>query len=111
MTITIEQTQVPLRVDETGTVRVGGTRVILDLVIRAYKRGQRPEAIVRAYDTLKLADVYAVIAYYLDHQDEIDAYLAVREKEARQLRKKIETELTPPEIRERILAARARRKC
>jgi len=74
MTIPASTTlDVPLRVDGTGTIRIGKTRVILDLVIGAFHMGQPPEQIVQAYDALKLADVYAVIAYYLAHRTEIDA--------------------------------------
>ncbi len=58
----------PLRVDEGGAVRVGNSRVSLDLVVEQYENGMTPEDLVRAYDTLDLADVHAVIAYYLRHR-------------------------------------------
>jgi hypothetical protein len=41
---------------------------------------------------LDLADVYAVIAYYLRHRDEVRAYLKRREEEAEALRAKIEAD-------------------
>lgn len=50
----------PLRVAEGGVVRVGKSRVSLDLIVEQYENGLTPEAMVRAYDTLALADVYAV---------------------------------------------------
>ena len=62
----------PLRVDEGGAVRVGKSRVNLDLVVEQYENGATPEEIARAYDTLDLADVYGVIAYYLRHRQDID---------------------------------------
>src|SRR2546423_11141195 len=68
----------PLRSDEGGTVRIGKSRVSLDLVIEQYENGMTPEDLVRAYDTLDLADVYAVIAYYLRHRDEVRSYLKRR---------------------------------
>src|SRR5713226_4746198 len=49
----------PLRVDEGGAVRVGKTRISLDLIVEQYENGMTPEDMVRAYDTLMLADVYA----------------------------------------------------
>ena len=49
----------PLRVDEGGTVRVGKSRITLDLLVREYDSGMTPEDLVRAYDTLELPDVYA----------------------------------------------------
>ncbi len=81
---------VPLRTDKYGAIRVGGTRVTLDIVIGAYQRGETPEQIVDAIDVLKLVDVYAVIAYYLANRDEIDAYLQKGQEEAEALRRMIE---------------------
>ena len=82
----------PLRMDEGGVVRVGNTRVSLDLIVEQYENGMTPEGMVRAYDTLDLADVHAVIAYYLRHKDAVRAYLKRREEEAKVLRAKIEAE-------------------
>ncbi len=72
----------PLREDEGGVVRVGKTRISLDLLVEQYENGMTPEDIVRAYDTLVLADVHSVVAYYLRHRDEVRAYLERRNEEA-----------------------------
>lgn len=77
---------IPLRTDEQGIVRVGDTRVRFELVIRAYLQGHTPEEIVRQYTTLPLSDVYAAIAYFLQHRDQVDEYLARREEEAERVR-------------------------
>src|SRR2546428_13531978 len=82
----------PLRVDEGGAVRVGNSRISLDLIVEQYENGMTPEDMVRAYDTLVLADVHAVIAYYLRHRDEVRTYLKRREVEAETLRAKIKAE-------------------
>ncbi len=82
----------PLRVVEGGAVRVGNSRVSLDVVVEQYENGMTPEDMVRAYDTLALADLYAVIGYYLRHRDEVRAYLIRRGQEAEALRAKIEAE-------------------
>jgi uncharacterized protein (DUF433 family) len=108
MGLTIRQDFVPLRVDETGTVRVGKTRMLLDLVIGAFRDGATPEEIVQTYDTLNLADAYSVIGYYLRHREEVDAYLLKREREAVELRKKVEASQSDmPDIRTRLLTAKA----
>lgn len=96
----------PLRTDEGGTIRVGATRISLDLVVEQYENGMSPEEMVRAYDTLTLPDVYAAIAYYLRHQGEVRAYLERQNAEAEQLRAKIE-ERRPPVTRSQLLARRA----
>ena len=80
----------PLRVDQGGVVRVGKSRITLDLVVEQYENGMTPEDMVRAYDTLQLADAHAVIAYYLRHREAVRAYLTRRGQEAEALRLKIE---------------------
>jgi uncharacterized protein (DUF433 family) len=96
----------PLRVDEGGAIRVGKSRISLDLVVGQYENGVTPEDMVRAYDTLVLADVHAVIAYYLRHRDEVRAYLKQRTAEAATLRSKIEAE-HPRVAREELMARRS----
>jgi uncharacterized protein (DUF433 family) len=47
----------PLQVDDGGAVRVGNSRISLDLIVEQYESGMTPEEMVRAFDTLVLADV------------------------------------------------------
>jgi uncharacterized protein (DUF433 family) len=71
--------EVPLREEPDGVLRVGNSRVLLELVLRAFNSGATPESIVQSYDTLKLADVYAIISRYLRDPAPFDEYLRVRE--------------------------------
>jgi uncharacterized protein (DUF433 family) len=98
----------PFVVDEGGAVRVGNSRVSLDLVVEQYENGMTPDDMARAYDTLKLADVHAVVAYYLRHREEVRAYLKRRGEEAEVLRVKIEAE-RPRVSQEELLARRSAR--
>lgn len=104
--LTLDAEAPPLRLDEGGVVRVGKSRVSLELVVEQYENGMTPEGMVRAYDSLELADIYAAIAYYLRHRDEVDAYLRRREEEAETLRAKIETK-RPPVSRDELVARRS----
>jgi uncharacterized protein (DUF433 family) len=96
----------PLRVDDAGAVRVGKSRIGLEVVVDQYENGMTPEDMVRAYDSLALADVHAVIAYYLTHREKVRAYVQRREEVARSLRMKIEAE-HPRVTREELLARRS----
>ena len=82
---------VPLRVDDTGTILVGPSRVTLDVLLQYWRLGMTPEAIARGLDSLTLADVHGALAYYFRHQTEIDDYLRRRDDEAEKLRQEIET--------------------
>lgn len=86
---------VPLHTDEHGSIRVSGTRVTLDSIINFYLQGETPEQLHEAFPTVPLTDVYAVIAYYLAHQQEVDAYLKRREEEANRIRAEIEAKYPP----------------
>jgi uncharacterized protein (DUF433 family) len=100
----------PLRVDAGGVVRVGLSRVSVDVVVEQYENGMSPEDLVRAYDTLALADVHAVIAYYLRHRGQVRAYLECRQAEAQTIRSKIEAE-RPRVTRAELLARREGSPC
>ena len=97
---------VPLAADANGVVRVGRTRVTLDTVIGAFLDGATAEEITYQYPSLHLADVYAVIAYYLRRPSEVDAYLQRRKLQAESVRKQNEARFDPHGVRDRLLARR-----
>jgi uncharacterized protein (DUF433 family) len=100
---------VPIEVDETGTARVGGTRLTLDTVVDAYDTGATPEQLTESFPPLSLADAYAVITYVLRHRQEVDAYMQRREEQAQRVRAMIEAHQGPQTgLRERLLARRER---
>jgi hypothetical protein len=81
--------------------------LLLDLVIHAFRDGASAEGIVESYDGLNLADVYAIISYYLSHPEPIDDYLRRREKEAEVIRTKIEASQPPrANLRATLMARR-----
>ncbi|MCL4201232.1 MAG: DUF433 domain-containing protein [Pirellulaceae bacterium] len=101
---------VPLREDAPGVYRVGDSRVLLELVLDAFNRGESPEGIVRSYRTLALADVYAVISRYLADPDPFDEYLRGCDEEADAIRRQVEAAGMAGEISKDELLARARAK-
>lgn len=100
----IEPEPVPLVRDEAGRLMVDGTRVPLDTLVAAFKAGRSPEAIHESFDTVPLADVYAIFAYYLHHRVEVEAYLAGQEREAEQVQAQMEAVYPQEGLRAKLLA-------
>ncbi|MCX7855926.1 MAG: DUF433 domain-containing protein [Anaerolineae bacterium] len=105
-TAPITVTVVPLQKDADGVIRIGNTRVTLDTVIAAFLEGATAEEIAQQYPSLALADVYAVISYYLQNQTEVEAYLQQRREEAQRVRQENEARFDPTGIRARLLTRR-----
>ncbi len=108
----LEKVQVvPFVVTEYGTIRIADSRVSLDTVVYHYEQGACPEEIVNRFPSLRLADVYAAIAYYLSHTEEIKEYLRQQESEADELQSQIESDpkhqAAMAVLRERIKQRRA----
>lgn len=99
---------VPLWEDPPGVFRVGNTRVLLELVLRAFQRGETPEGIVRSYRTLQLADVYAVISRYLANPAPFDEYLRRSDEEAEAVRRRLQAAGMTGGVSKEELLARAR---
>ena len=95
---------VPLELYEGKVYRVRGSRVPLEIVIRAFREGESAEGIMDSFPTLALADVYALIAYYLGHRAEVDAYVAEREAEEEQVRVAVTSRRDYALWRERLMA-------
>ncbi|MBD2389529.1 DUF433 domain-containing protein [Aphanizomenon flos-aquae NRERC-008] len=97
----------PLEFTTDGVIRI--TRVTLDTVITVFQQGTTAEEIAYRYPSLKLADIYATIAFYLNHQQEVEVYLQQRQQQAQEIRKINETRFDPQGLRDRLLARKAER--
>lgn len=97
---------IPLAQDAHGVYRVGGTRVTLDMVVRAFDRGATAEEIAQDFPSLPLSDVYQVIGYYLKHSSELVEYFEKRVREDKELLAAHQEEWSPRGLRERLLARR-----
>jgi uncharacterized protein (DUF433 family) len=97
----------PLTFHEDGTLRVTGTRVLLDMIVRQFKLGSSPEHICESYPSLTLRDAYGALFFYLNYTPEVEAYLHRQQEEAAEIRSRIEASPysgNSSEIRERLLA-------
>ncbi|WP_017299389.1 DUF433 domain-containing protein [Nodosilinea nodulosa] len=106
MSLAILAEPAPLTVNSDGVVLIGGTRVTLDTVVAVFNRGSTAEEIVHRYPSLKLGDVYATIAYYLNHEQEVETYLKQRQQQAEEIRQMNQSRFDPQGLRDRLLARR-----
>src|SRR6516162_11786136 len=83
---------------------VVGTRISLDSIVYAFRRGESPETICQNFELLRLEEVYGAIAYYLANQAEIDAYLLRQDQKWADGRRS--SEPLPADLRERLMRAR-----
>ena len=74
--------------DEQGVPRIAGTRLrAIDLVEAKHANGWTPEQIHDQHPELTLGQIYSALAYYWDHQQELDAAIAARREELEQLKR------------------------
>jgi uncharacterized protein (DUF433 family) len=92
----------PFRCDEAGGIRIGQSRVTLDSILAAYHNGFTPEEIAFQYSVLHLEEIYAAIAYYLNHRQEIDNYLDQRQQKAQQQRSELVQQHNLADLRQRL---------
>lgn len=109
MTLLLCDHPVPLRTDESGVVRIGESRVSLDSLVYDYKNGATADQIAIDFPTLDLADIHAVLAWYLRHREEVEQYLTDQQRQAADVRQRIEPIVANGDIRARLLARRAAR--
>lgn len=103
---TLETTQIlPLRLTEDGTIRIADSRVSLDSVLHHYKLGASAEQIAQKFPALDLADVYAAISYYLNHEETVEEYLRQQEAKGNEVQKELES---APHYQEKSAKLRAR---
>jgi uncharacterized protein (DUF433 family) len=94
--------------DEKGAIRIGESRVTLDVILEDYYAGHSPQTIAANYPSISLADVHEAIAYALRHPRDVKEYLERRKEEAELLRHQIESGQSPnSELRARLLARKS----
>jgi uncharacterized protein (DUF433 family) len=108
MPLKLSATPVPVAINPEGVALVGGTRVTLETVVYCFNEGATPEEILQRYPTLKLADIYAVLGFYLNEKEQVDAFLQDARQKAQLVREPLKAQADASGIRERLLS-RSRR--
>src|SRR5262245_44761224 len=93
--------------DVGGYVHVVGHRVGLQDLVYYYNEGYSPEALLEAFPTLSLALIHKVIAFYLEHSADVDAYVATCEAEIELQRAALPPGPDVAELRRRLAAKQA----
>ena len=96
--------KIPIETDKDGVIRVGNTRVTLQTLITAFNGGSTAEEIVHQFPVLYLADVYAVITYYLRNRDTVEKNLNNRILLSEQVKLRNQENKNMDDIRKRLLA-------
>jgi len=93
-----------IRTDEYGERFVAGHRIPLLSVMRAHiERGMDGQHLAERFDTLTLAEIYGVLAYYYANKEEVDEYLRATQESIRQQREEFFRSYSGP-TREELLA-------
>lgn len=91
---------------EDGTIRIGKTRVALESVVHQFSIGATPEEIAQKFPALKLAEVYATIAYFLNNHEQVASYVLTQEAESDVIQSNVDKKykLQTLELRKRLMA-------
>lgn len=66
--------------DEGGVPRIEGTRLkAIDLIAAQRANNWTPDELHEQHPELTLGQIYSALAYYWDHQDELDAAIVSRQ--------------------------------
>jgi len=98
----------PLKAWEDGTIRVGSSRVLLDLVVHHFKQGATAEQIQHSFPSVTLRDIYGAIFYYLEHTEEVETYLASQMTQAEEIEQTLRNTQGPNCVQKRLEERRAR---
>ena len=81
---TVTNTQI--YVDEKGFAWISGTKVkVIEVALDKLAHGSSPEEIHFQHPHLSLSQIHAALAYYYDHQEELDEEIQKRWREVNQL--------------------------
>jgi uncharacterized protein (DUF433 family) len=108
MSLAIELTQsVPLTSGPDGVLRITGSRVTLDSIVHQFQSGATAEQIQEDFPSVALSDIYAVIAWFLQHARAVEAYLSEQAQAGQQVRREVERSAETRGLREHLRQRRA----
>jgi uncharacterized protein (DUF433 family) len=100
----IKAEPIPIEFDKHGIARIGGTRVTLETLLTKYHQGASAENLAEAFPSLNIADIHAVLAYYLHNRETVDAYLDEAKTRDEEGIRFIREKFPQDDLKERLLA-------
>lgn len=97
--LVIQPINLPLSADARGVIKIASSRVTPDIVVGACLRGATAEELAQQYPSITLADVYATISYYMQHQEEVKK-IEKRKKQAKLVKEQNQSRAfcVPPKV-------------
>jgi|SRR2546423_801965 len=90
-----------IEIDEHGVAWIANTKVkVIEVALDKIAHGSSPEELHFQYPHLSLAQIHAALAYYYDHQSELDAEIRRRWLEADELA----AGASDPSLRQKLMA-------
>jgi uncharacterized protein (DUF433 family) len=93
--------------EPNGYIHLAGHRIGLQDLVHFYNEGYSAEGLCEVFPTLPLALVHKVIAFYLENQVEVNAYIAASDAEIERQRAFTPRGPDVAELRRRMVAKQA----
>jgi uncharacterized protein (DUF433 family) len=107
MTVKLNFTDgVPLHETSDGNIRVIGSRITLHTLIGRFQVGDSVEEIHEGFPSVTIAEINAIIGWYLKHRAEVDEYIREVDEEGEKLLQKIESRPENIAFKERLRSLR-----
>ena len=90
--------------ERNGGLYIVGTRVSLDSIVEAFRKGMSAESIGEEFETLTPAQVYGALAYYLERREAVEDYRERQERRFAEIRR--HAPALPDDLVQRLKAAR-----
>ena len=90
-----------IEIDDRGVAKIIGSRSKVKQIVRDIRGGYTPEKIHEEYPHLSMAQIHAALAYYYDHQGQIDAEIEEGYRFADEMRDKNPNRYTREEMEAR----------
>jgi len=100
---------VPLNQWDDGSIRVIGSRLKLDMLVHCFQVGDTLEEIHEGFPSVNIAQIRAILGWYLAHKAEADEYLREGEEEAEKLLQELANRPESIAFRERLRSLREQR--